>query len=179
MKFCRRRSRCLPSLFCFLESVFCVVKVRIFCWFWNILLSPLGWVFPRGNQYGVIDFHSFAGHHAHQHQQHNLFLVSQSRVAWKNLEKPPERHCILTLYNIALSLTLAARDSANIWRGSRVLLVTDLPNATVSIDKLRTSSADRSLADVFSRLTIVQRGQDGRFIKSHSSLRTLSRIQDR
>ena len=98
-----------------------------------------------------------------------------------NVEKLSEKHCILTLYYIASSLTLAARDSANIWGGSRVLLVTDLPNATVNVDKLYTSLADRGLADVtvFNRLVIVQRGHDGHFIKSHGSFRAFSRAKDR
>ena len=96
-----------------------------------------------------------------------------------NAEKLSEKHCILTLYYIASSLTLAARDSANIWGGSRVLLVTDLPNATVNVDKLYTSLADRGLADVFNRLVIVQRGHDGHFIKSHGSFRAFSRAKDR
>ena len=93
-----------------------------------------------------------------------------------------EQHCILTLNYILSSLhvTLAARDSANIWGGSRVLLVTDLPNnATVNVDKLYTSLADRGLADVFNRLVIIQRGHDGHFIKTHGSFRALSRVQDR
>ena len=95
------------------------------------------------------------------------------------MEKLSDKHCILTLYYIASSLTLAARDSANIWGGSRVLLITDLPNATVSVDKLYTSLADRGLADVFNRLVIVQRGHDGHFIKSHGSFRAFSRAKDR
>ena len=90
-----------------------------------------------------------------------------------------EKYCILTLYYFASSLILSARDSANIWDGSRVLLVTDLPNATVNVDKLYTSLASRGLADVFNRLVVVQRGQDGHFIKFHGSFRALSRAQDR
>ena len=99
------------------------------------------------------------------------------RAVWNKFSvKIMKIYCFLTVNLIKFPLIFTARDSADIWGGSRVFLVTDLPNSTIDVEKLYTSFADRGLGD---RLVIVQRGQDGRFINSHGSFKTLSRAQER
>lgn len=84
-----------------------------------------------------------------------------------------------TISLIKTPFILAARDSADVWGESRILLVTDLRNSTIDAQKLRTSLADRGLADIFDQLVILQRGRDGRFSYSHGSFRALSRVPNR